>query len=46
MGDAPVDGARAQTAVGAAQVSRKDDQRLEIDGLPVVASHGAVNAKL
>src|ERR1700687_5165195 len=46
MSDAPVDCARAQTAVGAAQRSRKYDQRLEVDRLPVVAPNGAIDAEL
>ena len=46
VGDAPVDGASAQTAVGATQAGGEYDQRLEIDGLPVVAPRGAIDPKL
>jgi hypothetical protein len=46
MPDAPIDGACAQPAVGVPEVSGKDDQRLEIDRLPVVAPHSTIDAKL
>jgi hypothetical protein len=44
--DAPVDRVRAQAIVGIAKSRREDDERFEVDGLPVVLSARPVYAQL
>src|ERR1700694_1040276 len=43
---APIDGACTQPAICTPEVSCEDDQRLEIDCLPVVAPHCTIDAEL
>src|SRR5450759_1012934 len=44
--DAPVDRARSQPAVGPTELGGEYDQRLEVNGLPVVSSRGAIDPEL